>query len=326
MVDNSKAIQEALALLGGGARLASNKTPVEVIPTELPILNDRVFGCGGIPRSKVIEVYSKPSVGKSTLVYWLMGQVQKHGGVAVLLDAEGAYYPDYGEACGIDNSKLIIPEFTFGEDGLYLVKILLAKNIVDLIAIDSMPALQPKVAAEATAEAKSMHQNLARAKMYTSFFNDIMGGYEINKIKASKVYIVDGEKVDTIHKIHDKKACLMMINHAKDKVGVMFGERTYTPGGDSINFASSVRIGMSYIGKSKKKGPDDMPLFREVKITAAKNKLAPPYNEAIIRLWRKGGITSEDMAKDMETEVVDEEKEASVIDGLAKLASAFPQS
>src|SRR5690348_7958735 len=93
-------IDRALALLGGGARVASTKLPVEVIPTDYKEINDDLFGCGGIPRGKVIEIYSKPSVGKSTFSYWLMGQAQKRGGLVALLDAEGSYYPDYGAACG----------------------------------------------------------------------------------------------------------------------------------------------------------------------------------------------------------------------------------
>lgn len=327
MVDSTKSIQDALALLGGGARVASSKAPLQVIPTDLAVINDIVFGCGGIPRSKVIEIYSKPSVGKSSLFYWLVGQVQKRKGAAALFDGEGSYYPAYGEACGIINNELILPDFTFGEDALYQIKLLLAMDLLDLIGVDSMPALQPFSASEATSDPKSMNQNLARAKMFTGFFNDIMGGFEIKgpngkKVKSSKRYVIDGESYDTIHKIHDKKASLIMINHAKDKVGVMYGERTYTPGGDSINFASSIRIGMSYIGKSKKKGDDGQPLFREVSIKAVKNKLAPPYNETVIRLWRKGGITADDSTMVDEVEQVDEDKEESVLKGIQRLFDA----
>lgn len=314
MVDNVKEIQDTLKILGKGARVASQKPPLEVIPTDIVEINDQIFGVGGLPRGKVIEMFSKPGIGKSSMSYWLAGQVQKREGIAVLFDAEGAYYPNYGKACGIDNDKLIIPEFSFGEDCLFLIKLLLAKNLADIIILDSMPALQPALNAEVTAEQLKMNQRLERAKMYTIFFNDLFGGYEINdpntnkKVKSNRKYFVHDEELDTVHKIHDKKACLIMINHAKDKIGVMWGERIYTPCGDSINFASSIRIGMSYIGKSKTKAPDGGPKFKEVEITAAKNKLAPPLNKLKLQLLRTGGITLASPSKE-EIVAVDEEKE-----------------
>ena len=111
VIDNSKAIEEALGVLGGSATIASEIPEVDTIPTDINVLNTEVLGCGGIPRGRIVELYAKPSVGKSTLAYWLMGQVQKRGGVSALFDAEGCYLRDYGEACGINNNELILPDF-----------------------------------------------------------------------------------------------------------------------------------------------------------------------------------------------------------------------
>ena len=70
----------------------------------------------------------------------------------------------------------------------------------------------------------------------------------------------------------------------------MFGERTYTPGGDAINFASSIRIGMSYMKKSKQKGDDGQSKWKVVRIRTPKNKLAPPLNEIDLKMFRTGSI------------------------------------
>ena len=88
-----------------------------------------------------------------------------------LFDAEGCYLRDYGEACGINNDELILPDFHLGEDALYKIKLLVASNSCDLIVIDSMPALQPGNMSEQT-EAVSLKMNLRleRAKMFTIFF------------------------------------------------------------------------------------------------------------------------------------------------------------
>ncbi|MAH07815.1 hypothetical protein CMI38_06215 [Candidatus Pacearchaeota archaeon] len=291
MVDStSKAIDEALGLLGESGTLASERKKLEVIPTDIDDLNEKVLGCGGIPRGRIIELYSKPSVGKSTLAYWMIGQVQKQGGVGALFDAEGAYLRDYGESCGIDNSKLILPEFNLGEDALYKLKLLLASNTCDVIVVDSMPALQPgKISEQIDASSMKMNMRLERAKMYTIFFNDLMGGFQV-KPPGKGIRFIKKEDGTTVHKIYETKTNLIFINHAKDKIGVMFGERTYTPGGDAINFASSIRIGLSYMKKSKQKGEDGQSKWKIVRIRTPKNKLAPPLNEIDLKMFRTGAI------------------------------------
>ena len=288
-IDN---ITAALDVLGGSGIVASETRNLDVIPTDIQGLNDSVLGCGGLPRGRIIEMYAKPSVGKSTLAYWFMGQAQKQGGVAALFDAEGAYLPTYGASCGIDNDKLILPEFGLGEDALYKLKLLIASDSCDIIVVDSMPALQPGGSSEQVeAVSLKMNQRLERAKMFTILFNDLMGGFKVKSPIKGKGFIKDADG-NEVHKIYNKKASLIFINHAKDKIGVMFGERTYTPGGDAINFASSIRLGMNYMKKSRQKDENGQPLFKQVRIKAPKNKLAPPLCEYDLKLWRDGRVES----------------------------------
>jgi len=285
-------ISAALDILGGSGALASEQRELDTVPVELAGFNNRVLGCGGLPRGRIMELYAKPSVGKSTLAYWFIGQVQKQGGVGALFDAEGAYLPDYGASCGINNEKLILPEFGLGEDAIYKLKLLLASNTCDIIVVDSMPALQPGGMSEQTeAVSLKMNQRLERAKMFTILFNDLMGGFQVKHPQKGKGMVKNDEGT-TIHKIYDKKACLIFINHAKDKIGVMFGERTYTPGGDAINFASSIRLGMSYMKKSRKKDENGQPVFKVIRIKSPKNKLAPPLCETDIKMFRDGHLES----------------------------------
>ena len=317
MVDG---LQDALDILGKAGKIGSSKPELEVIPTDIPEFNEKILGCGGIPRGKIIEMYAKESVGKSTLAYWLLGQAQKAGGVAALFDAEGAYLPDYGAKCGINNDELILVDFDLRNDALFKIQLLLATNAVDLIVVDSMPALQPALVAEKTdASALKMNERLERAKMFTVFFNEIMGGYKIKSDEKGAKFItqiVDGKKT-TIHKMSNKKAGLIFINHAKDKIGVMFGQRTYTPGGDAINFASSIRLGMNYLKKSKKKDENDMPIFKHVKVTAAKNKLAPPLMTMEMKLWRDGRVEAlEDWVEEEVEDPLDAKKKVSELKGV----------
>jgi len=284
-------ISRALNVLGGSAILGSETRDLRVIPTNIPDMNDEVFGVGGLPMGRVIELYAKESIGKSTLAYWLMGQVQKAEGVVALFDAEGAYRPDYGEGCGINNERLILPEFSHGEEALGQMKMLIATGAVDLIVADAMPAFQPLVALAQVAGAKvTMNIRLERAKMYTMFFNDMLGGFKIKPAGKNATWVKD------VHgrikrKLYQTNTTLIFINHSKDKVGVMFGERTYTPGGDAINFATALRIGMTKAGKKHKKvGGKKVLNYKVVKVKAAKNKLAIPFGEALIRMYPDGRL------------------------------------
>lgn len=216
-------ITRALKVLGGAGIRASEKRELYVIPTDIKAINDVVFGCGGIPLGRVIELYAKEMVGKSTFSYWLIGQVQKRGSNAALFDAEGAYLPEYGASCGIDNDRLILPEFAHGEEALDQMKMLIATDSVSLIVADAMPAFQPLLNVDQViGERVTMNKNLERAKMYTRFFNDMMGGFRIKPPGKNQKWIEDG-KGRIFRKLYDTGTCLVFINHSKDKIGVMYG-------------------------------------------------------------------------------------------------------
>ena len=287
----SKEISKALSLLGDKGFTASTYPEVEVIPTDIEALNHVVFGCGGLPRGRVLEIYAPPSVGKSTFCYWLIGQVQKRGGICVLWDAEGTYSPEYGAACGINNDNLIMPEFGLGNEILFQIKKLLASNTVDFMVIDSVPSLQPEMSSESKEDKDpNMREKLERATMLSQFFTDLSGGYTIRTAKASKKFIECPVVGGRNHKLRNKKTCLAFINHAKDKIGVMFGDPTTTPGGKGLKFASSIRIGMEESTMSKDKDDFGRPSYRVSRVKAAKNKLAPPFGTIKMKMLREGGV------------------------------------
>lgn len=313
---SSDPIELALASLGGAGLTADQSPSLEVIPTDWAKMNDEVLGCGGLPRGKVIEIYAKASVGKSTLGYWFAGQTQKRDGKVAIFDSEGSYLAVYGEKFGIDNSQLLKPEFYYGEDALQKLKVLIALNVLDLVLIDSVPYLQPAQLIEHVDDKPyTMNQNLARAKMLTNFFNDINGGYQIKPIDDPKgKWVLDVETGSNYHKIYHKKTSVIFINHAKTAVGVMFGPKTKTPGGDALDLASAIRLGMTHVKQSKKKDKETgLPLFKIVKVKAAKNKVAPPYGEMEYRTWRSGGI--ELLEEDIEDQVEELLEDEVEVDG-----------
>ena len=75
-----------------GARVA-----VDAIPTGALSL-DLALGIGGVPRGRIIEIFGPESSGKTTLVYHILAEAQKLGGVCAFVDAEHAMDPLYAQA------------------------------------------------------------------------------------------------------------------------------------------------------------------------------------------------------------------------------------
>lgn len=287
-----------------GSRTADEVAPVEVIPTGLPSMDNIVLGCGGLPRGRTIEIYSKPSLGKTTLTINFIANAQKSNLTCAFFDAEGTFPgPEYTNDIGLIRGDLLMPDFSDGDNALFQIKQMIALNIVDIIVVDSVKALKPRTTVDIENDSPdSMHDNYARGKMLSVFYQDIRGGYHIwttpqvkgekaEAIPSDKSYFVEGKWDEYYHKLQDKRTVFIMINHQMDKQGVMFGDKTTTPGGDSQKFDASIRLRISNKKKAKKKDKYGTPLHRIVTIRADKNKLAPPFREADFMLHKSGLIT-----------------------------------
>ena len=300
-------VDQILKILGGQSRRAADSPDVDVIPTEFEVINHIVFGCGGIPRGRAIEMYAPESAGKTTFAQWLIVQVQKAGGVAAFFDAEGTFSPDYAESSGINLKELVMPDFETGNDLLYKVKLLLATNTVDLVVVDSIPAIQPEYGMDVKdAVDPNMRERLARAIMLTEFCNAIQGGYRIKK-PGAKGFLSEGGT--DLHKLRNKKTCIVFINHAKSKIGVMFGDKTNTPGGKALKFLASIRLSIEYSSRSKTKDDLGRPKYKISRIESIKNKLAPPFGKTKLRFHQDGTIHLHEGDVEIEYEELDDNVE-----------------
>jgi len=314
-----KEINAAITAIGGSAITADKIKPIEVIPTGFSDLDDWVFGCGGLPRGKAIELYAKASVGKSTIGYNILGKVQKNGGLCAVFDAEKALTAFYAKACGVDPTTLVVPDFAGGEDMLYKVKVFLALNIFDVILIDSLNAIKP--ISTAWVNDPNMSEKLAAARMWAQFFNSLDSGY---KIKNSENKIIPAQKTlqaldpdsdrfkqeQELHRLCDKKTSLICINHLMDKVGVSYGSKEYTPGGARKEFIFFIRIAASIAEtKTGKKDGKEVLKYKTIKLKTKKNKLAPPLRSALFTLHPDGLLESCNKREEVdESEIEDHEE------------------
>ncbi|MDX6714993.1 MAG: recombination protein RecA, partial [Baekduia sp.] len=120
---------------------------VNAIPTGALSL-DLALGIGGMPRGRIVEVFGPESSGKTTLVYHVLAEAQRLGGVCAFIDAEHAMDPLYAQQIGVNIDNLLVSQPDYGEQALEICDMLVRSGAVDLVAIDSVAALTPRAELE----------------------------------------------------------------------------------------------------------------------------------------------------------------------------------
>ena len=212
---------------------------------------DLALGIGGLPRGRIVEVFGPESSGKTTLVYHVIAEAQRRGGICAFIDAEHSMDPAYAKRIGVNIDDLLVSQPDTGEQALEIAELLIRSGALDVVAVDSVAALTPK--AEIEGEMGDSHVGL-QARLMSQARRKLAGTLN---------------RTDTI---------ALFTNQLREKIGVMFGNPETTPGGRALKFYSSVRLDIRRI-ETLKEGVEAF--GNRVRVKVVKNKVAPPFKLAV---------------------------------------------
>lgn len=253
---------------------------------------DYAIGVGGFPIGRNVELSGPPSCGKTTTALQTAAAMQKiikaGGGtltgpdgntviigpndMIIYFDYEQAMDKKYANALGLDtsHSSLLFTQPDTLEDGVNFAIAAVKTGRVRLVIFDSVAAMLPSAKAEAEI-GKSLPMVQAKLlKDFSSIFNSVL---------------------------YNHNTLAIFLNHEQEKISMGGGGRpgmpppTTTPGGTAMKYFASVRVQYRQIRQNK--GPFIDPLTMEtteivtstdVRVKVIKNKVAPPFRQAVVRV------------------------------------------
>jgi recombination protein RecA len=271
-VINSEALKVVANInkkLGAGTVVTADKVRLAERITTGSLTLDVVLG-GGWPMNHWVELVGEASHGKTALALKTIGANQKLNPefTAVWIAAE-AFDAKYAELCGVDTQRVILVETNSMEDAFDAVIQFMESKAVDMVVVDSLPALVPSAEDE-----KHMEEfTVGRGALITNkFFRKVASATKRDMVEAERPVLG------------------IMINQYRMKIGVMHGDPRTTPGGLGKDYAYSIRAEVKRddwleVGT----GQDKRRVGQTIRVRTIKNKTFPPQQTAYLDFYFSDG-------------------------------------
>lgn len=220
---------------------------------------DVALGRGGFARGRIYEIFGPNSGGKTTLAVSIIMEAQRRGMRCCIVDAEHAVDPLLFKNYGVNIDDLIIVQGFDGEGNLDILESLIRSGSIDVAVVDSVSSLIPRMEVERDVDQDTM---AALARLMS---------------KALRRLVPLANRTNTL---------LIFINQLRMKIGG-YGNPEVTTGGEALSYYCTGRISVRGPESKKRRIVDDITgevIGHISEFEVVKNKLAPPFRKASIRL------------------------------------------
>jgi recombination protein RecA len=215
----------------------------------------------GFPLGRVVEICGDYSAGKSMLAYKLLAQAQRREFLTVLFDAEMSYDREFGERCGVDNSKLLVLSDLTVEKVWEVVSEIMEKSSVPVVFVwDSVAA--------------------------TPTEKEVRDGMDTRDMTKAQV-VGKGFRM-ICQELGKRNGMLILLNQLREKIGDFYGSNEFAPGGRAIDYHVSVKLELKRVGKIV---DDKMVRGFKIRAVVSKNRVDIPFRELTLTLrWDRDDL------------------------------------